>query len=91
MVFMVVAFVGLPDGPRDGRRVAWTSSIVLSRFVLAIQLGARVGSGPRAECNRAALAVWIQKLDVSATWAEGGAPASSVNEAMLDWLVTSVR
>ena len=43
------------DGPWDGRRVAWTSSVSLTKFVLAVHHG--YGVGPRAECSRYALAV----------------------------------
>ena len=83
-VFMSSSSVGLPDGPESGPHVPWTSSIALSRFVMTVQLGVGVGSGPRVECRRAALAVWIRKLDVSANGCESGAPASSADEAMLD-------
>ncbi len=82
---------GLPRGAGSGPRVPWTSSITLSRFVWAVQLGASIGSGPRLECYHAALAVFIRKLDVSANGSESGAPASSADEAMLDWLVVCVR
>ncbi len=50
-----------------------------------------MGIGPRVECCRAALAVWIRKLEVSAIGSESGAPASSADEAMLDWLVVFER
>ena len=84
-------YVDLPLVAGSGPRVTWAYSIALSRFVWAVQLGAGVGSGPRVECCRAALAVWIRKLDISASGSEGGAPASSAAEAMLDWLVVFVR
>ena len=48
-------------------------------------------SGPRVECCRSALAVWIQKLDVSANGSKSGVPASSADDAMLVWLVVSLR
>jgi hypothetical protein len=83
--------IGLPRGAGSGFRVPWVSSIALSRFVLAVHLGVGVGSGPLLECCRAALAVWIRKLNISACGSEGGAPASSADKAMLDWLVLSGR
>ena len=55
----------------------------------AVRLGS--GLGPRAECDRAALAVWLRKLDLSAPRDGGGLPPPSADEAMLDWLVSSVR
>ncbi len=36
------------------------------------------------------MALRLQKLDVSAIESDGGAPTSSDNEAMLDWLVVYV-
>jgi hypothetical protein len=88
---MSSAFVGLPDGPKNVRRVPWTSWIALPRFVWTVRLGVGVGIGPRAECMRAALAVWARKLDVSADGSDTGALASSADEAMLDLLVEFVR
>ena len=84
-------FVGLPRGAGSGPRVPWISSIALYRFVWAVQLGDGIGSDPRLECCRAALAVWIRKLEMSVNGSEGESPASSADEAMLDWLVVSVR
>ena len=72
-------------------RCPWTSSISLHRFVWALHLDAGLGSSPRLECRRAALAVWLHKLDISVNGSESGAPASSPDEEMLDWLVVSVR
>jgi len=72
-----------------GRRVAWTSSVSLTRFVWVIQHGS--GLGPRAECSRAALAVWLRKLDLSTSRAEDDPSPPSAEESMLDWLVASVR
>ena len=43
------------------------------------------------EYNRAALAVWIRKLDISANVIESGAHASNAVEDMLDWLVVPAR
>ena len=90
---MCMAFVSIsrPAGPRDGRRVAWTSYVALSGFVWAVQYGARVGDGPRVSCSRAALAVWIRKLNVTSPMGEDFPISPNADEAMLDWLVTSVR
>jgi hypothetical protein len=82
--------VDLPLGAWSSPRAPRTFSIALSRFVWAVQLDAGVGIGPRLECCRVALAVWIRNLDISAIGSEGGAPASSSDEAILDWLVVSV-
>ncbi len=71
--------------------MAWTSSVSLSRFVWAVHLGARAGSGPRADYSHAALAIWIRKLTVSAARAEGDSSVPNADETMLDWLVTFVR
>ena len=88
---MSSASIGLPDGAGSGPRISWTSSIALSRFVWAVQLGVSLGNGSRVECCRGALAVWIRKLDISVDGIENGAPASSVDEAMLDRRVVSFR
>ena len=70
--------------------MAWTSSVSLTRFVWDVQHGS--GVGPRAECSRAALAVWIiRKLDVSTSRAEFDSASPSTDESVLDWLVTYVR
>ena len=50
-----------------------------------------VGTGPRSDCDRVALSTWLRKLDISVGGSESGAPASSLDEEMLDWLVASVR
>ena len=71
--------------------MAWTSSISLTRFAKAVQYGVGVGSGPRADCSRAALAVWIRKLNVSTSRVVDDSTPPSADEVMLDWLVTSVR
>ena len=84
LAFLSASFVGLPGGPASGRRVPWTSSIALSRFVWAIQLSDGVLSGPRMECCRTALEVMIRKFDVSTNGSESGALASSDDEAMFD-------
>ena len=81
----------LPAGAVEGFRVPWTSSIALSRFVWAVQHGVGAGSGPRLECNRVVLSVWIRKLEISTLEGEGGASSLSADEAMLDLLVVSVR
>jgi hypothetical protein len=47
-----------------------------------------VGSEPRADCSRAAVAVWIRKLNVSTSRAEDDSTPPSADESMLDWLVT---
>ncbi len=72
-------------------RVPWTSSVSLHRFVWAFQLGVGVGIGLRSDCSRVALAVWLRRMDISVSRSESGAPASSHDEQMLDWLVSSVR
>ena len=76
---------------RDGRRVAWISSVALTRFVWAVQYGVGMGDGPRVRCSRAALAVWIRKLKVVNERGADVPTSPSADEAMLDWLVTYVR
>jgi hypothetical protein len=73
------------------RQVSWTSAVSLFRFVWAVQQDSGVGSGPRSDSSRVALAVWIRKLDVIAIDSGSGAPASSTHEAMLNWFFTSLR
>jgi len=77
-------------GHGDGRRGSWTSSVALTRFVWAVEHGAVVGDGPRGSCSRAALAVWIRKLHVTGLRGDEVPSSPSVDEAMLDWFVTSV-
>jgi len=77
--------------PGDGRRWSWTASVALTRFVWAVQHGAVVGDGPRGSCNRATLAVWIRKLHVTSPRGDEVPSSPSVDDAMLDWLVSSVR
>jgi hypothetical protein len=72
-------------------RVPWTSGVSLFRFVWAIRRGSVMGIGPESDSSRAALATWIRKFNIIATDSGSGAPALSVDEAMLDWLVFSVR
>ena len=81
----------LPPSAGSWPRVPWTSSVALHRFVWAIQLDVGVSSGPRSDCDRAALSVWLRKLDISVCGSESGTLASSSDEQMLDWLVASVR
>ena len=81
--------MSLFGGACNERRVAWTSWISLTRFVWAVRHGS--GLGPSAECERAALAVWLRKLDLSSSRAEDDFSFPSADEAMLGWLVTSVR
>ncbi len=81
----------LPPSAGSRLHVPWTSSVSLHRFVWAIQLDVSVGTGPRSNCDRAALSIWLRKLDISVSGCESGAPASSHDEQMLDWLVASVR
>ena len=50
-----------------------------------------MGSGPQSDFNRTALAVWIRKLDVLAVHSGSGAPASSADEVVIDWIVAFVR
>jgi hypothetical protein len=76
--------VVLPHGARSCPRLPWTSSIALHRFVWAIHSGVGLGCGPRSECRRAALVVWLRKLEVSVSGSESGAPVSSADEEMLD-------
>ena len=83
--------VVLPLGAGSGPRIPWTFLVAMHRYVWAIQLGVGLGSGPRLDCRRAALAVWLRKLDISVGGSESGAPVSSPDEEMLDWLVASVR
>ncbi len=81
----------LPPSAGSWPRAPWTSSVALHRFVWAIQLDVGVGTGPRSDCDRAALSVWLRKLEISVGESESGAPASSPDEEMLDWLVALVR
>ena len=50
-------------GPWDGRRVAWTSSVSLTRFEWAVQYGVGVGNEHRADCSRAAVDPEAEYLD----------------------------
>jgi hypothetical protein len=77
--------------PGDGRRGSWTASVALTRFVWAVQHGAVVGDGPRGSCSRAALAVWIRKLHVTSPRGDEVPSSPSVDDAILDWLVSCVR
>ncbi len=81
----------LPPSAGSCIRVPWTSSVSLHRFVWAIQLGVGVGTGPRSDYGRAALSVWLRKLDIFVSGSESGAPASSPDEHMLELLVAYVR
>ena len=81
----------LPPSAGNCIRVPWTSSVSLHRFVWAIQLGVSVGTGTRSDCDRASLSIWLRKLDISVIGCESGAPASSPDEQLLDWLVASGR
>ncbi len=78
-----------PSVACDERHVFWTSSNSLARIVWAFRPGPRLG--PRAECEWAALPVWLRRLDLSASRDGEGLPPASADEAMLDWLVSSVR
>ncbi len=81
----------LPPSAGSCPRVPWTSSVSQHRFVWAVQLDVGVGTRPRLDCDRAALSIWLRKLDISVSGSESGAPAPSLDEQMLDWLVASVR
>jgi hypothetical protein len=70
--------------PWGCRRVAWTSSVALTRIVWAVQYGARVGDGPRVSCSRAALAVWIRKFNVTSPRGEDASASHSADEAVFD-------
>ena len=83
--------VVLPPSAGIGPHIPWTSSVALHRFVWAIQLGVGLGSGSRLECRRAALVVWLRKLDISVSGSEIGAPVLSADEEMLDWIVAFIR
>ena len=83
-----VVVIGDPEVERHG---SWTASLALTRFVWAVQHGDVVGDGVRGSCSRAALAVWIRKLHISSPRGEDGPTSVSVDDAMLDWLVSSVR
>ena len=85
-----VSFIS-PAESWDGRRVAWTSSVALTRFVWAVQYGVGVGDRPRVSCSRATLAVWIRKLKVVNPRGADVPTSPSADEAKLVWLVTSVR
>ena len=63
----------------------------LARFVWAVQHGVVVGDGLRGSCSRAVLAVWIRKLHVASPRGDEVPSSPSVDEAMLDGLVISVR
>ena len=77
--------------PGDGRRGSWTASVSLTRFVWVVHHGVVVGDGPRGSCIRAALAVWIRKLHISSPRGDEILTSLSVDDAMLDWLASSVR
>ncbi len=81
MSFVVVV---PPTGYENVRRVPWASSSPLQIFVWVVQLSVGVGSGPLMACIRAALAIWVRKLEIVVPVFENGAPASSADEAMLD-------
>ena len=72
--------------------VVWRGPL---RFLLLVSCGpsgtALSGLEPSAECDRAALAVWLRKLDLSPSRSEDDLSLPSADEAMLVWLVTSVR
>ena len=72
-----------------GRRGSWTSFVPLTIFVctLVVQHGDVVGDGPRMSCSRAAMAVWIRKLDITSPRGDEVPASLSADEAMLDWLV----
>ncbi len=57
----------------------------------AVQHGVVVGDGPRGNCSRAALAVWVRWLHIASTRGDEVSSSPSAEEAMLDWLVTYVR
>ena len=78
-------------GSGDGRRVAWTCAVALTRFVWAVQYGAGVGDAPRVSCSRATLAVWIRKPKAVVPRGVDGPTSPSADESMLDWLVIFVR
>jgi len=83
-----VVVIGDPELERRG---SWTTSLALTRFVWVVQHGVVVGDGLRGRCSRAALAVWIRKLHISSPRMGDVPTSSSVDDAMLDWLVSSVR
>ena len=77
--------------PGDGRRGSWTASVSLTGFVWVVQHGVVVGGGPRGSCSHVALAVWIRELRISSPRGDEVPFSLSVGDAMLDWLVSSVR
>jgi len=77
--------------PWTGRRGSWTSSVSLTRSVWAVQHGDVVEDGSRVSFSRAALAVWIRKLSVASPRGDEVSSSPKADEAMLDWLVISVR
>ncbi len=50
-----------------------------------------MGDGPRGSCSRAALAVWVRKLHITSPIGDEISYSPIADEALLDWLVTSVR
>ena len=81
----------LPPSAGSCVRVPWPFSVSLHRFVWAIQFDVGVGTGPRSDCDRAALSIWLRKSNIYGSGSESGAPASSPDEEMLYWLVASIR
>ena len=88
---MRTSSAGVSDVSEVGSRGSWTDSLAITRFVWAVQHGAVVGDGVRGSCSRAALAVWIRKLQISSPRGGDVSISSSVDDVMLDWLVSSVR
>ena len=70
--------------PWAGRRGSWTSSMSLTRFVWAVKHGVVVGDGPRVSCSRAAMAVWIRRLNVTSPRGDEVPASPSADEATLD-------
>ena len=91
LTWMTSVPFALSAEPWAWRRGSWTSSVSLTRFVWAIQHGVVVGDGPRVRCSRAALAVWIRKVNAASPRGDEVPSSPSADESMLDLLVTSVR
>ncbi len=83
MTWMTSVSIALSAKPWAGRRGSWTTSVSLTRFVWAVQHGDLVGDhGSRVSCSRAAMTVWIRKLNIPSP-TNDEAPASLIaDEAM---------
>jgi len=76
----------IEDGPGS-----WSSSAALYRFVWAVKRGCLSRTALQADPGRAALVVWIDRLELREFMERGSNVGSPGDEGMLDWVVVSVR